>query len=195
MLQKVVIVIKLLLVFNLSASSQMIDPPDKILGALKEGIKLGNDNSIIWLYKEPLSVNWNDVLTYQILEQNILYNDTFSSNKPYETLSIKKEIDSETLSYLRKTANHNYIKKWRKKHLVENYKILKRKVKLSPQNNSKGIKKYTKMSLPIFSKDEQLAIIQIDTLCGIECGEGQLFILKKCNTEWEILCYVTLWIS
>ena len=51
------------------------------------------------------------------------------------------------------------------------------------------------ISLPILSADNQTAVMQIDTHCGMLCGYGYIYIFKKENGKWKVVEKIQKWIS
>ncbi|WP_268847570.1 hypothetical protein [Flavobacterium aestivum] len=58
-------------------------------------------------------------------------------------------------------------------------------------------KKYDfyEMTIPVFSKDNSKAYVEINHYCGGLCGSGKAFFLSKINGEWRIINKTQTWIS
>jgi hypothetical protein len=54
---------------------------------------------------------------------------------------------------------------------------------------------YRHFSWPCFSKNGQYCILYLSIHCGIDCGEGGLYIFELQNTKWRILRRLTRWVS
>lgn len=54
---------------------------------------------------------------------------------------------------------------------------------------------YYEMTIPIFSKDQTKAYIEIDYHCGSLCGYGRGMYLQKVNEKWIIVETFRTWIS
>jgi len=46
-----------------------------------------------------------------------------------------------------------------------------------------------------FSEDSNQALVFVTNWCGYTCGEGNYYILKKLNGEWEVVDSLMTWIS
>ncbi|MBF7093083.1 hypothetical protein IUY40_16240 [Flavobacterium sp. ALJ2] len=51
------------------------------------------------------------------------------------------------------------------------------------------------MTIPIFSKDNTKAYVELNHHCGALCGEGKAFFLFKTNGEWGIIYKYIKWVS
>ncbi|MGL4632512.1 MAG: hypothetical protein ACRCVT_15020 [Leadbetterella sp.] len=54
---------------------------------------------------------------------------------------------------------------------------------------------YYEMTIPIFSKDNKKAFIQLINKCGKRCGSGKGIFLRKVNEKWKIVDYCCKWLS
>lgn len=54
---------------------------------------------------------------------------------------------------------------------------------------------YYEMTIPIFSKDNQKAYLELNHYCGGLCGSGKSIYLKKINKKWRIVDKWRTWIS
>jgi hypothetical protein len=73
------------------------------------------------------------------------------------------------------------------------------KALFSPQEISsyiKGneLKKYIRISKPIFSENGNYVLIEIDYYCNISCGEGYTYILKKTDNGWVLYKKIFRWV-
>jgi hypothetical protein len=51
------------------------------------------------------------------------------------------------------------------------------------------------VSLPLFNKQHNLAVVRINHYGGNNTGTGQVFVLKKENYQWKVLKVIDEWIS
>lgn len=51
------------------------------------------------------------------------------------------------------------------------------------------------MTIPIFSKDNSKAYVELNHHCGAFCGEGKAFFLSKTNGKWRIIYKYIKWVS
>lgn len=51
------------------------------------------------------------------------------------------------------------------------------------------------MTIPIFSKDNTKAYVELNHHCGALCGEGKVFFLSKTNGKWRIIYKYIKWVS
>ena len=54
---------------------------------------------------------------------------------------------------------------------------------------------YYEMTIPVFSKDNQNAYLELNHYCGYLCGSGKSIYLKKLNGKWRIVDKWRTWIS
>ena len=51
------------------------------------------------------------------------------------------------------------------------------------------------VTLPLFTKNRQYAMISISNCCGGSCGSGVSFIMKKTKSGWDIIYSYGQWVS
>ncbi len=61
-------------------------------------------------------------------------------------------------------------------------------------DKSKG-QDYKTISLPLFTEDYQIAIIEINNICQPECGHGNRIVLKRINQKWAVIRNDMTWIN
>lgn len=54
---------------------------------------------------------------------------------------------------------------------------------------------FCQYSVPLFSADRALCVIECSYHCGGLCGEGDIFYYKKVNGNWKMVYRKVLWIS
>lgn len=54
---------------------------------------------------------------------------------------------------------------------------------------------YYKMTIPIFSLNNQVAYLELNHYCGRLCGSGKSVYLKKINGKWKVIEKWRTWIS
>lgn len=198
MLLKDVIVINILLILSFYSSiSQKYRENSEVINCLSNIISTHNNDSIVRLYNKPLEPSWDKLLNMSLLERNIIGRvDSNLNITPFDPLPIIEFIENEDLVYMKNYSKSLNQRKW-KGYKINNNKIevIRRKPKLSPFQNRKNIKDFIEVSLPVFSRNKKIAILQVNRSCGMECGEGILLIIQYKNGKWERLCHVTLWVS
>ena len=68
----------------------------------------------------------------------------------------------------------------------EGFKILKQHY---------NIDSYLKFSNPLISRNGKMMIFDIDFYCGILCGHGDRYVMRKQNDRWRIIYKRQTWIS
>lgn len=174
----------------------------QILDEINKYILTNNTDSIFWLYKKPVTPEWEKLLSLDALSKNsrVGINDdgkfSVSSNNPFDPYPIKTVLNHGDITYMLQYAQKLKNKNWHTRFLLNHsVKILKKRIQLPLHQNNKIIKDYYEISIPVFSKNNDISIIQINHLCGIECGSAVLIILKKIDGRWKKVCEKTLWIS
>lgn len=56
-------------------------------------------------------------------------------------------------------------------------------------------KKFSAISLPIFSVDYKTVLISFGNHCGSLCGSGKTVIYKKVNGKWKQIKTISFWVS
>ncbi len=196
---KDIIVISISLLFcNIDTTAQNNSLQYEILNSLPD--LLGkrytyNDDSIMRIVNKPISPDWNNLLTFERLKKNISWGtDTSKYDTPFDSFPITEILSVKDLEYMRIYYDSNKTFKW-KNSLVQNIFIKVVREKKNFEHNNK-IQDYYQVSLPVFSVNNNVAIVQLVHLCGLECGNAILLVLRKNNRgRWERLCSITLWMS
>lgn len=63
------------------------------------------------------------------------------------------------------------------------------------QMKDEGLFSYYIMTIPILSKDNQKAYVELNLYCGSLCGAGMSIYLQKLNGKWTIIHPRDTWIS
>ena len=64
------------------------------------------------------------------------------------------------------------------------------------EENRNKYNKICSLSIPLFSKDRNIAIVKIGYSCGVLCGEGGIYIYKKeKNGNWNLIKSISDWVS
>jgi hypothetical protein len=58
-----------------------------------------------------------------------------------------------------------------------------------------GVRGFSSVCLPLFSRDLNIAIVQYSYHCGLLCGQGGTDIYKKINGKWTLIVFFSAWIS
>lgn len=115
---------------------------------------------------------------------------------------VKSEISKEDFDFIRKQYAESINFKWKNK--FENRQIIKLDTTI---NNTKEfdefwnetLEKYnciSQISMPIFNKEKNLAIIEISYYCGFLCAAGGTYIYKLDeNNKWILYKTIDDWIS
>jgi len=169
-----------------------------LVGQINQYVKTYNNDSVYWIYSKPLNPDWETLLTLESRFEkwgkceNVI--DKFAAD--VQVLPFANIIDEKDLLRMIHQIDQQKLKRWNNRSFQNSQiKVLKRKIKLSSPNNRKNIKDYFEISPPVFSTDEQTAILQINHYCGMECGDGYLFILRNENGVWIKIFQKLLWIS
>ena len=115
--------------------------------------------------------------------------------KKLDTIFTQQDID-----FIYRQAKHKPHFKI-KKEFINGYTILlSDTIKVEPESyfedRSKNLKHnfrkkygngFYSVTLPLFTKNRQYAIISIDNCCGSSCGSGLSFVLKKTKSGWKII--------
>jgi len=80
------------------------------------------------------------------------------------------------------------------KEIIEKINATSKKIE---QEKKKIGKPYTyyEMTIPVFSKDNKKAYLELNHYCGYLCGSGKSIFLKKVNGKWKIVDKWRTWIS
>lgn len=62
-------------------------------------------------------------------------------------------------------------------------------------SNPELMRNYISFSLPLFTPDFEIAILEINYNCRPDCGHGDQLILKKVNQQWTLLQRNMSWIN
>ncbi len=169
-----------------------------LVGQINQYVKTYNNDSVYWIYSKPLNPDWETLLTLESRFEkwgkceNVI--DKFAAD--VQVLPLAKIIEEKDLLQMIHQIDQQKLKRWNNRSFQNSQiKVLKRKIKLSSPNNRKNIKDYFEISPPVFSNDEQTAILQINHYCGMECGSGYIFILRKENGVWIKIYQKLLWLS
>lgn len=130
----------------------------------------------------------NDIFMKMEMDTNLLYWD-------YNLLkNARKALNEDDILQLFTTVRYskNYRSKRKREKIAVKQIEYQRKV-----HNAKPIqeRQIYHFSRPIFSKDDQYAIINFSVVCGSTCGGGCLYVFKKISGKWlfveKFLCFVS----
>ncbi len=197
-LKDVIAISIFLLIYNSDVLSQKNRLQYEILNDLPTLVGKGytyNDDSIMRIIKNPINPDWNKLLNFNLLERNISWSiDTSKYDTPFEPYPVTEILSQKDLEYMYMFYNAKKTFRWKNRFVQNTFiKVIKRRIKL---DSNKKIQGYHQVSLPVFSVNYSVAIIQIVHICGIDCGNSILLILKKNNEgRWKRVCTVSLWMS
>lgn len=198
MMQKVVIVISILIsMLSVKGYSQAQLSDYSILNSISNYIPTHNSDSLIRVYKKTLQPEWNRLLKMEVLSRNIYAKvDSTTILSPFDPVPIAIYLTEDDLLYMKKNWKNNNFRKWEMNGLdIHKYKVVRRKPQTKSFKNSPKFKDYVEISPPVYSKDQKIVFIVIHRYCGMECGEGILFVLERKNGNWNHLCQISLWVS
>ena len=78
--------------------------------------------------------------------------------------------------------------------IIEKINVTSKNIELEKKKSGKSYN-YYEMTIPIFSKDNQKAYLELNHYCGYLCGSGKSIYLKKVNGKWKIVEKWRTWIS
>lgn len=168
-----------------------------VINAMSDYISTYNTDSVIRVSKNLLSVEWDQLLEMQVLKRNIYAKkDTEKKISPFDPIPIEEFLLEEDLEYMNRNSSLPF-KKWDKKGGLDKkkFRVINRRKSISLTKKKFDIKDFIEISAPIFREDFKIAIIVINRYCGMECGEGILYIFENKDGKWKHLCQVPLWVS
>lgn len=195
---KVVIVISILIgMLSEKVYSQAQLDDYGVLNSISDYISTHNSDSLIRVYNKTLQPEWNQLLKMEVLNRNICAKvDSGNNLSPFDPVPIAKYLTEDDLDDMKKNYEVNNFRKWRMQGLgVNTYKVIKKKPKIKSVKNSPKFKDYVEISSPVYSKDRKIVVIVMHRYCGMECGEGTLYVFENKYGKWNHLCQVPLWIS
>ena len=136
---------------------------------------------------------------------NQFVNEVFQSNgnKFYNTASFNFLTSADSLSLIKQDSllsqsDIDYIFKQNRipgeydlTKCLQNKELLPRRIN-NEMNPTQGV--YS-ISLPIFSQDNEIAIISFSYYCNGLCGFGGKYLYKKVNNSWQLRIKLMEWIS
>lgn len=122
---------------------------------------------------EPRSVSINSIIKAKINGERF-FESKDSSHILSQYSDIEKiKISNELLSKVHSTSSTKEIAK-RKKRIES---------------------RFYEIGIPLFSKDNKKAYVELRTFCGRLCGNGQALFLEKINGKWKIIQRFETWTS
>ena len=126
----------------------------------------------------PPPPSFNDVSIEDLLNDKIENRMFFSSND--SLFLLEQNLKSKEL----KIENE----------IIEKINTTSKNIELEKKKNGKSYN-YYEMTIPIFSKDNQKAYLELNHFCGHLCGSGKSIYLNKINGKWKIVNKWRTWIS
>jgi len=169
----------------------------EVLNSISTFIPTYNSDSLIRVYKKTLKLEWNQLLKKEVLGRNIYAKVDSSTNlSPFDPIPVAKYLTENDLEYMKENWNDEDFRKWESNGVdFRKFKVIKRKPKIESTKSSAKFKDFVEISPPVYSKDRNIGLIVIYRYCGMECGEGILFVLERKNGIWNHLCQISLWVS
>jgi hypothetical protein len=62
-------------------------------------------------------------------------------------------------------------------------------------DNFPGVKSLVRVSRPAIDPDSDLAVVYLGVYCGVDCGEGDLFLLGKLKGKWLVVHKQRMWVN
>jgi hypothetical protein len=62
-------------------------------------------------------------------------------------------------------------------------------------DNFPGVKSLVRISRPAIDPDSDLAVVYLGVYCGVDCGEGDLFLLGKLKGKWAVVHKQRMWVN
>ena len=126
----------------------------------------------------PLSESFNNVSIEKLLYYKI-------ENKMFFTTN-------DSLFLLKQNLKPNELEI--ENEIIEKINVTSKKNELEKKKIGK-LYNYYEMTIPVFSKDNQKAYLELNHYCGYLCGSGKSIFLKKINGKWKIVDKWRTWIS
>ena len=111
----------------------------------------------------------------------------------HELINEKKFFSKTDSIYL--LGQNSYPQKLKMKNsLLDKLQTISCMEDMTPSDIGK-IRGYYNFSIPIFSLEKNTAYVERDYHCGVLCGYGKIYFLKKINGKWQIVEEFETWIS
>lgn len=134
------------------------------------------------LYKNILSIDWNQYLNREFLEKNNSGVDEF-----FKPVTIG--ISDQDIHFMRTCLENQKVKSWDKKNF--------KRVKLISKNKKVDYSKFStyRYSWPLFNKDYSIAIIAEEYIAGMEDAWKGINIYRMVDGKWIKFAFVQIWTS
>lgn len=134
------------------------------------------------LYKNILSMDWNQYLDREFLEKN-----NSGVNEFFKPVIIG--ISDQDIHFMRTCLENQKVKSWDKKNF--------KRVKLISKNKKVDYSKFStyKYSWPLFNEDYSIAIIAEEYIGGMENAWQGINIYRMIDGKWIKFAFIQLWTS
>lgn len=204
-----VIAILLLFLTSVSCETQNENKYDKFYAALNEVLSVNYKGRIIvsnllkteskdYFEKYIDEKGDTSIIHLQIPEFTVSYGKSF-----FLDIYRKRIIDSNDVVYMHSqidTLKKIKLEQKKVKNMLVDAKVLfnvidnfngDEALAMEKQYNASG---YVMVSKPVFSKDMNTILFDINYYCGNLCGHGKTYILKKKRNKWTIIESESKWI-